>query len=765
MKRKASLLLAIYFILIPFFSSGQQREWMHLHIDKDIYLPGETIWFKAYLYARQRPSLGTSNLYVALYNGEGKLIDQKHYPVFDGTSMGDFLVPDSLVSPMLQIKAFTKNMLLADSQHIYSRIIQVYRKPGTAQKGMAAVEPAIAVNIFPEGGTLINGVNNYIALKAVDQNAVPAPATAAVITGQGKVIDSVFFNSMGLGTFQFIPEQGESYWAVWQDRQGITHKTAFPRASETGVTFHTEISGNKLYYSIHKNSRLLQLERLHLSILAGNDLLYKESIAIKDQQKFVHSFSIDSLPPGVFQLILSDNLENIVQQKLIYIKNKVAPPVINILEKSDRPQGKNVLEIVVEDTILTNLSLSIADLGFYQDQPVASISDELLLNNSTANLYSSAGDEKKTNLVLITQETRNPENTNMPAKEGHLSFAFNYLDNRHPLPDGSLITLIVNDRAYGKQFLNLAPRTHTNFLASDLVFYDSAKVYFQLEGRKELSEKFSINIPEELKHPGQVKPVQPVLIAQRANKTRAGSDMDRYLTRRDKFNELQTIKEVVVKTKYVNPVTRRLQELDEKYASGMFRGLSRGYQLNALDDPSAEISVDAFSYILYRIPGLTTRGAFGNRTVYGRSGPVMLFIDETESPVSMLETVNPKQLAYIKYIPGIVIGSSFTSGDGALYIYLKKGNENNTAPAMRSFYVKGYNLPNEFTQPDHSGKQQSLAPDYRSTLYWNPYIVTDKKNSRVKIEYYNNDVAGKQLLTLRGFNAAGELIELYKQID
>jgi hypothetical protein len=84
---------------------------------------------------------------------------------------------------------------------------------------------------------------------------------------------------------------------------------------------------------------------------------------------------------------------------------------------------------------------------------------------------------------------------------------------------------------------------------------------------------------------------------------------------------------------------------------------------------------------------------------------------------------------------------------------------------MRSFYVKGYNLPNEFTQPDHSGKQQSLPPDYRSTLYWNPYIVTDKKNTRVKIEYYNNDVAGKQLLTLRGFNAAGELIELYKQID
>jgi hypothetical protein len=283
---------------------------------------------------------------------------------------------------------------------------------------------------------------------------------------------------------------------------------------------------------------------------------------------------------------------------------------------------------------------------------------------------------------------------------------------------------------------------------------------------KEFSKSFVIDVPAESKHPDRVRPLPASLtFSAIPDKTAGDGSITPYLQKHDKFNGLQTMKAVVVKTRYVNPVTKRLLELDEKYTTGMFRGLARGYQLNALDDPSAERAIDAFSYILYRIPGLTSKGNFGNRTMYGRSTPLMLFINEIESPPSMLESISPTQLAYIKYIPGVVIGSSFTSGDGALYIYTKKENENNITPGMRSFYVKGYNLPNEFPQPDYSRKEEATGADYRSTLYWNPYIITDKKNSTVKIEYYNNDVAGKQILTLRGFNAAGELVELNKQLE
>ena len=56
-------------------------------------------------------------------------------------------------------------------------------------------------------------------------------------------------------------------------------------------------------------------------------------------------------------------------------------------------------------------------------------------------------------------------------------------------------------------------------------------------------------------------------------------------------------------------------------------------------------------------------------------------------------------------------------------------------------------------------------PDLRSTLYWNPNIFLDKTNSKIKIEYYNNDVSKKLLLTIEGFNAAGKLIHIEKIIE
>jgi len=49
-----------------------------------------------------------------------------------------------------------------------------------------------------------------------------------------------------------------------------------------------------------------------------------------------------------------------------------------------------------------------------------------------------------------------------------------------------------------------------------------------------------------------------------------------------KFNEERTIQNVTVKSKYVNPITKRILELDDKYATGMFKGLARGYQFKCL---------------------------------------------------------------------------------------------------------------------------------------------------------------------------------------
>jgi hypothetical protein len=55
--------------------------------------------------------------------------------------------------------------------------------------------------------------------------------------------------------------------------------------------------------------------------------------------------------------------------------------------------------------------------------------------------------------------------------------------------------------------------------------------------------------------------------------------------------------------------------------------------------------------------------------------------------------------------------------------------------------------------------------DLRTTLYWEPYVITDKTNHKVNIVFYNNDISKKLLLTLKGFNEEGKLIEVQKVIE
>ena len=131
------------------------------------------------------------------------------------------------------------------------------------------------------------------------------------------------------------------------------------------------------------------------------------------------------------------------------------------------------------------------------------------------------------------------------------------------------------------------------------------------------------------------------------------------------------------------------------------------------------------------------------------------------------ELILIKLNAYIKFISGIVVGSSFTSSDGALYIYLKKGNEPiySYKPSMQSKLVKGYDMAKEFFNPDYNKKNDFLQIDKRTTLYWNPYLTTEGANNKIKIEYYNNDISKKLLLTIEGFNEEGKLIHIEKEID
>jgi hypothetical protein len=75
-----------------------------------------------------------------------------------------------------------------------------------------------------------------------------------------------------------------------------------------------------------------------------------------------------------------------------------------------------------------------------------------------------------------------------------------------------------------------------------------------------------------------------------------------------------------------------------------------------------------------------------------------------------------------------------------------------------STIFRGYTQARVFYSPKYEpGKTySSMGSDLRSTIYWNPKIVTDK-NGNATFEFYNADAKGSYRAIIEGFDSNGNI--------
>ncbi|MGG9963296.1 hypothetical protein [Ferruginibacter sp. SUN106] len=813
------LILNLFFVL-PAFAQTEEKniatadsiisfETMHVHFDKDIYLPGETIWFKAYLYNVNEISFAATNFYAAIYDDKGKLLQQKQYPIIEGSCNGDFEIPDTIEYSRLQFRAFTKAMIEEDSNNVYQRPIKVYQK-NNADSSIEVKQKLL--HFFVEGGQAIAELQNFFGFKAMY-----ADGTAAILKGEiievetGKAVDTFATDSSGMGKLMLIPRPRISYKAVWEDDNGIEQEVPLPAIKRFGVSFHAEVNGKELKYSLARNKTNDSLSLLHILAQIGKYNIYKADLVLPNEMELATAkFPLDSLSTGLMQLTLFDKEWNKLQERLIFITadDNAGQVTVTRDTMNNVPKGRNILSIRLSDTLFTNLSVSIADINFYDQANLHSIRQDLLLNTRLAALTQNSDallqskDRNAIDFVLLSHQWRkfdwkkaiDKKEIKPALADNYISLGIEYKEKNLTLPANDGLNLIISNNGMGKQFYNVKPAGATTFKKSDLVFFDSAKVAYQMDINKTLVNYLTIKREDTLPIPQLINALPDEMHFTRSKVSLQNNRYeDFYTTAHTKFNDLQTIKGVVIKSKYKgNQITERINELDKFYTSGMFSGTTRGFQLNVIDDTfGVATNRDIKDYMRFRLPGLNLRdNKFGERRtmIVPRNGTnavidtiflTRIFINEVDvtpepipspsgpiSPGDPMESLNMNDIAYIKYIPGIVIGAGFNTSTGAIFIYTKTGREKGPpAKGLPFVYIKGYNSPREFAGPNYSDKAQLKQPDFRTTLYWNPYVILDKTTNTFKIEYFNNDVSKKLLLKIEGVNAAGKLIYVEKILE
>src|ERR1700744_817041 len=112
--------------MMNIYASNYPQEKIHIQLDKKLYSPGETIWFKAYVFAGADPSLSSKNFYAELSDPSGTILQRKVFPVSESSAAGFFDVPKDIKSRHLHLRAYTTWMTNFDTAFYYEKDIRIY---------------------------------------------------------------------------------------------------------------------------------------------------------------------------------------------------------------------------------------------------------------------------------------------------------------------------------------------------------------------------------------------------------------------------------------------------------------------------------------------------------------------------------------------------------------------------------------------------------------------------------------------------------------
>lgn len=737
--------------------------------DRKIYTAGETVYFKAFVIDSIHNYLQTTpqKLYVDWVDKKDRIIDQLVLNNGKLQTSGHFILPDSLPEGFYWIRAYNKRMLNENVNNIAVAPIYVlndesnnHRSMQTSTKGSAK----IIVKFFPEGGSIISGLNSTIALSVADENGNPL-ITSGIVKDDHDSVAAIFTtNKYGLAKFSYYPK--------WFDRYAIFIKNANNYDSIIALS-RINFYAAQLAVTQQNNDFITVRVALEDSIYSKNYTTYLvalsgDSLCFTSVGRGMYNVVIPAakFPGGVASLYLFNNKGELLSSRNVYI-NKENYHLTVKADKKDyaaRDEIKLNFQITGENNQgeVALLSLSVIDknvldtnLIFFQADTLKSLSIE------DADLVMLTQIQKTNPLYLNGSSVKSNDNDSGFTLSGMI---MNVKDE--PVAN-SIITILSNEanpiietdtsNANGKFKFNLQ------------AYADSTKFTFQLTDikGKNLSNchlVFDIDTKEHFSTPAYLKTTFPLSASLQAIKSKLiASDST------TSFSGKHWLNPVTVKTREsqnadydTTKKISRFSHIITKEMIGNGPGMAGAALLNVpgirlmngyviVGTPNGFSDVTAKDEPLVVLDGVEVSVAQGY-TDNSKGGPVLNFLNSL--PVRTIDFIEvltgPDAAAYgMEGAKGVVVVNTTSKNEDAL----------TTATGLKSFYARGFYTDKPFEIPDYTNRQiqKSKTPDLRNTIYWNGNIVTDK-NGKASVEFFSADPSTTYIGIITGVTVNGEKI-------
>ncbi len=189
------------------------EEHLSLHLDRTAADPGDYLFFKAYATTGpQRVLFSPSGvLKVELVNGKREVVSTQYYQLRGGTADGAVPIPDKFDPGTYTLRAYTRWMQNYGSSHYHTTSIQIGPEASDSGEDDKPSDIPATVAFQPEGGSLLAGLANNLAIVARDPQGCPVAIRGEIVNTSGSERYPVQSYGEGYGSALFIPQNGEQY--------------------------------------------------------------------------------------------------------------------------------------------------------------------------------------------------------------------------------------------------------------------------------------------------------------------------------------------------------------------------------------------------------------------------------------------------------------------------------------------------------------------------------------------------------------------------
>jgi hypothetical protein len=772
------------------WSAKSPIEKIYIHFDRDNYIAGETAWFKTYLYSDYLPDTISTVLYVELLDGSSAVISRKILPVLLSTSTGQIELPDTLTTGSYHIRAYSSTMLNQDPGFIYKRDIFISGKKDNTAEAIKPAEQTTRLEFFPEGGNLINGFTNTIAFKVTNERGFPVTVSGSIRNEKNEELTTFSCYHDGMGMFELLPSAGTKYHVLLNGDAGMK-KYPIPESTDKGIAVIIIPHPQGSFFEIHQQKTDAAFQAAYMIGQMQHHVVFKQEFATgkEEMQGVINTQHLNS---GILQVTLFNKGGLPLAERLCFVNNKeyIQPAELLTDTVSFLERGKNRFSVLLKDTVKGSFSVSVTDpeynlLSARQENIFSSLlltSDLKGYIDNPAYYFSADNDSVKTalDLVMMTNGWRRFRWTELmkgiPFANAYkdpsyitLAGKANLLDSKKGFAEKQLVLFITGaDSTRTAQMINTDNQGY--FRLDSMLFFGKAKLLFSdIRGKK--SQFIEINLSGDSLNKSFIIPPfdrRPLINNEtliNGKQLKIGID----------YNIIQKANGVMMQgvTLKVKKKTA-IEELEEKYASGMFSGFSeKTIDLTNTAEPITQDNI--FDYLQSRVPGLNILKDGADYGIYYRQStsismlgmiPMTLYLNEMETDAAVISTVRANEVAMVKLFSSFA-GASGNGAGGVLAVYTKKGTDIYNGPSIvDQLKYSGFSVIKEFYAPDYPvDKAIKEKTDKRITLDWRPNIFVNSIDPKIPFSFYNNDRTKQFRIVVEGMTNTGKLIFIEKIIS